>query len=297
MDPYKLSDTVAGFDFYNFFNWEAISDPTHGRVNYVDKDTSRKLNLTYACEDTFVLRADSTHVLDPKGPGRNSVRIISKKAYNKHVAIFDVRHMPQGCGTWPAIWEVKGPNWPTGGEIDIVEGVNDQTPNAATLHTTAGCTMPPSRLETGLPVSSDCNWEVNFNKGCSVTFPTLNSYGPPFNAAGGGWFGFERTATYFKVWFWSRHDPTVPFDVASGAPFADPSYWGVPTAFFPNTDCDFAKHFQDHNIVINLTLCGDWAGNAYSQSNCPSTCVDYVNKNPKAFKHAYFDFASIRIYQ
>lgn len=24
------------------------------------------------------------------------------------------------------------------GEIDIVEGVNDQTPNAATLHTTAG---------------------------------------------------------------------------------------------------------------------------------------------------------------
>lgn len=55
------------------------------------------------------------------------------------------------------------------GEIDIVEGVNDQSPNAATLHTNEGplpklrygsaptdkriyclgCTMPASRLQTG----------------------------------------------------------------------------------------------------------------------------------------------------
>lgn len=36
------------------------------------------------------------------------------------------------------------------GEIDIVEGVNDQGPNAATLHTGSGCTMPTSgRTETG----------------------------------------------------------------------------------------------------------------------------------------------------
>ena len=61
--------------------------------------------------------------------------------------------------TWPAVWEVAGPRWPIGvyilswssmtlltsffffphqGEIDILEGVNDQSPNAATLHTTEG---------------------------------------------------------------------------------------------------------------------------------------------------------------
>jgi beta-glucanase (GH16 family) len=36
--------------------------------------------------------------------------------------------MPAGCGTWPAFWLVNDdPNrWPYDGEIDIVEGVNEQ---------------------------------------------------------------------------------------------------------------------------------------------------------------------------
>jgi hypothetical protein len=62
---------------------------------------------------------------------------------------------------------------------------------------------------------------------------------------------------------------------------------------------------------------GDWAGNVYQDSGCPSTCVgmfycfistvlanvtddvwniDFVNNNPASFKDAYFDFASIRTY-
>lgn len=30
---------------------------------------------------------------------------------------------------------------------------------------------------------------------------------------------------------------------------------GTPVAFFPNTSCDIAKNFADHNIVISLTFC------------------------------------------
>jgi hypothetical protein len=51
--------------------------------NYTDLRTSLALNLTYARGDTFVMRADHKTVLDPKGPGRNSVRIRSNKTY-KH---------------------------------------------------------------------------------------------------------------------------------------------------------------------------------------------------------------------
>ncbi|KAF8970935.1 glycoside hydrolase family 16 protein [Flammula alnicola] len=294
---YSLTDNIVGSAFYSFFEWENIADPTNGRVNYVDQSTSQSQNLTFASSDTFILRTDFTTVLNPNGAGRNSVRIKSTKTYTSHVAIFNLRHMPQGCGTWPAIWETKESNWPTGGEVDILEGVNDQSPNAATLHTAAGCTMPASRSETGTAGQLNCDTSVNGNAGCGVKFPTTTSYGPSLNSVGGGWYAIERSSTYIKVWFWARNDGSVPAEVQNPGQQTNPNNWGVPAAYFPNTSCSISQFFQEHNIIINLTLCGDWAGNVYSQSGCPSTCVDYVNNNPSAFQNAYFNFASIRVYQ
>ncbi|KAH9475564.1 putative glycosidase C21B10.07 [Psilocybe cubensis] len=298
---YALTDTVVGSSFYNFFEWEAIDDPTHGRVNYVDEQTSRALNLTFASPDSFILRTDFENVLDPNGPGRNSVRIRSVNTYTSHVAVFDVRHMPQGCSTWPAIWETKESDWPVGGEIDIVEGVNDQVPNAATVHTSPGCVMPADRAQTGTSAQLDCNTEVNENAGCSVSFQspsTPNSYGPPFNANGGGWYAIERSDSFIKIFFWPRNDDSVPREVSTGARRVNPDGWGTPAAFFPSTSsCDLAEHFEENNIIINLTLCGDFAGAVYPASGCPGTCVDFVNNNPSAFQDAFFDFSSIRVYQ
>ena len=57
--------------------------------------------------------------------------------------------MPEGCATWPAAWETLEADWPSSGEVDIIEGVNDEDPNASTLHTTSGCTMPSNRDMTG----------------------------------------------------------------------------------------------------------------------------------------------------
>lgn len=52
---------------------------------------------------------------------RQSVRITTQFTYTGGLVIMDSVHMPTGCGTWPAFWS-NGPNWPAGGEIDIVEG-------------------------------------------------------------------------------------------------------------------------------------------------------------------------------
>lgn len=53
------------------------------------------------------------------------------------LAKYDCTH-PHASRTWPAVWEVDPLNWPFGGELDIVEGANDEGTNAATLHTGPG---------------------------------------------------------------------------------------------------------------------------------------------------------------
>jgi len=300
---YSLSSNIAGSNFYNEFNFEAIADPTNGRVNYVSEATAQSLGLTSVSGNNFILRCDDTTVLSASGPGRNSVRIRSNAAYTTHVAVFKVSHMPQGCGTWPAIWETNESDWPDGGEIDIVEGVNNETPNTITLHTSADCTMPSglqsSGQMTGTAQSLNCDASVNGNSGCGVQVANSLSYGPDFNNNGGGWYAVERTNSFIKVWFWPANGSGIPSDMANGASTVNTSNWGTPAAYFPSTDCDLASHFNANNIIINLTLCGDWAGQStvYANSGCPSTCVNYVNENPSAFTEAYFEFAWINVYE
>jgi hypothetical protein len=294
---YNILDTFIGPSFLTGFDHQAIADPTHGRVNYVNQATALAQNLTYTSSDTLILRADYKTVLSASGPGRNSVRIQSKKAYGNGVSVINVRHMPQGCATWPAFWSTATTNWPSLGEIDIIEGVNDQSPNHSTLHTTSGCTMSASNMvQTGSLATTDCYWQVNGNSGCGVAVNKPNNYGPAFNANGGGWYATERTAHSINLWFWPRNDASVPNDVKNGASSVNTANWGTPYANFVDNTCNFSTHFGNENLIINLTLCGDWAGNVYP-SSCPKTCVDHVNQDPADFKNAYWDIASLRVYQ
>jgi len=242
------------------------------------------------------MRADDTTVLSASGPGRNSIRIRSVQTYTHHVAVFDIAHMPQGCATWPAAWETDEADWPNEGEIDIVEGVNDKAPNQSTLHTDAGCTMPSSTDQAGTTVSTDCNAADNGNQGCGVQTPESNNYGPAFNANGGGWYAMERTSDFVNVWFWPRNG-NPPSDMNSGSSTIDTDNWGTPAANFPNTDCNLDEHLGNHNIIINLTLCGDWAGAVFNQDGCSGDCVDYVNNNPGDFSNAYWELNAVRTYE
>jgi len=295
---YNIDATYIGTDFLSAWSHESISDPTGGRVNYVDQATALSDNLTYASGDTLIMRADDTTVLSSDGPGRNSVRLKSNAQYNYHTVVFDIRHMPQGCATWPAAWETNDSDWPDAGEVDIIEGVNDVTPNTISLHVGSTCSMPTSRAETGTPGSNNCDVNTDGNSGCGVSNPTSNSYGPDFNSAGGGWYAMERTSTEVNVWFWSRTDSSVPSDLSSGASSIDTSNWGTPVGYFPNTDCDIDSVFAANNIIFDLTFCGSWAGisSVYSDAGCPGDCVDYVNSNPSAFSDAYWDVASVLVY-
>lgn len=59
------------------------------------------------------------------------------------------------------------------------------------------------------------------------------------------------------MWFFPRN--AIPADALSGNP--EPLKWGNPVANFQG-GCDIDSHFKNHKIVLDVTFCGDWAGNS-----------------------------------
>lgn len=86
---------------------------------------------------------------------------------------------------WGAMTDRTAGNWPNNGEIDIIEGVNDQTTNDMTLHTSDGCSFSNSGSMTGYQASTNCYAYANGNQGCGVGTGNTQTYGTGFNNIGG----------------------------------------------------------------------------------------------------------------
>lgn len=205
--------------------------------------------------------------------------------------------MPYGCGTWPSIWLTDPSNWPDHGEIDVLETVNKaDTGNQMTLHTSAGCTMKGvKRMETGVVLGESCVNSTDENAGCAVKGAS-NTAGSGFSTNGGGVYAMELRSDGIRTWFWPRSG--IPQDVQA-AQSPDPSSWGTALADFPNTGCDIGSHFKNLSIVVDIDLCGSWAGNptVYNQqSGCSGSCTDYVALNPAAFNDAYWAINSFKVF-
>lgn len=318
---YSLVADFSGANFFDGFTFQNITDPTAGFVRYVSGQTAAVERLAgYILNETAnstaaYLGVDHTGVVTG---GRNSVRITTNATFsNGALVVADVLHMPLGlCGTWGALW-TTGPDWPTQGEIDIIEGVNDNQYNSMTLHTSTGCsTENTSASFLGTLAHTDCDAYANGNSGCGIVAPataTLNAAvgdvrvetckhstaGAGFNAQGGGLYVMLWTDEGISVYLFP-HD-LVPADLNAGMP--DPGSWTTePLARFTGSGCNFATHFSNQAIVIDTDFCGDWAGSVWSESSCPattgySTCDAFVAAKPDAFREAYWSIASVKVYQ
>ncbi|TVY62767.1 putative endo-1,3(4)-beta-glucanase, partial [Lachnellula suecica] len=293
---YNLDTSLSGQSFFEGFDFYTGSDPTHGFVNFLGGPQAEIKGLAGPGPNgASYMGVDHTTTLSTSGPGRNSVRITSKKSWTHGLFIADIEHMPGGiCGTWPAFW-MLGPNWPYNGEIDIIEGVNSNHNNLMSLHSSANCTIAGSG-QSGQIQSNNCDGNFSYNAGCGTTASTDYSYGALFNAISGGVYATEWTSEYIKIWFFPR--TSIPQDITNGVP--NPSSWGTPQSNFQG-GCDIDSHFASQNIVIDTTFCGDW-GNAVwsSDSTCSSkapTCEAYVAANPSAFTNAYWTINSVKVYQ
>ncbi|EFQ88087.1 hypothetical protein PTNB73_03064 [Pyrenophora teres f. teres] len=296
---YTLTDDLSYENFFSAFDFFNGTDPTKGFVQYQNRDDAIKQGLVGYLEDTKSVYIGVDYTTKDSS-GRASVRLESKNSYNQGLLIADIRHMPASvCGTWLAMWMLSSSaRWPNGGEIDIIEGVNDYDSNSATLHTSKGCMIDNATAPTGgsggigdanapftgLMTTDDC--DVNAlgqgkNVGCSIHAPTtmpgrqtggsggtdasggeviFPSYGTDFNKASGGVYAMEWTSTFISVWFFPRDSPTFNKYFSSNNTAPDPSSWDTPMARFSGSGCDFTERFKDLKIIFNTDFCGEWAG-------------------------------------
>ncbi|EGX96811.1 endo-1,3(4)-beta-glucanase, putative [Cordyceps militaris CM01] len=297
------------FDKFNFFesnystgNYNDV-DPTSGYINYRNRDDAMKLGLIATQGSEMFLGVNHRDILDPKGKGRDSVRIESKQLYNYGLFIAEFTHLPKvTCGVWPAFWTFGDP-WPVKGEMDIYENWNLAKDNAMTLHTgdskeVGNCTICQENMVNPV-VTTNC--DVTFqdehqspNQACQ----TLEQ-GGQWGSQSGGVYAMEWTSGFVRLWSWSREE--TPADVKCRQP--KPQLWGKPLFWAGGSSCDMDSHLRDQKLVLNIDFCGVAAGNPtlWGQQCRNATgyenCADYVAKHPDDFADAFWKVRAIDIYQ
>ncbi|GJN90638.1 hypothetical protein Rhopal_003650-T1 [Rhodotorula paludigena] len=292
---YSLQELWAGDDFFDGWRfWGNRDNLTNGATYYVAADEAQDVAYTNA-GGNVVIKVDNTSQLAPNGL-RNSVRITTERAFDiGHLFVMDALHLPYGCSVWPAFW-THAVSWPSGGECDIVEGVNLQEANGVALHSVAGCfAADGTGVPTGELTATNCDHTVNANQGCTFEDTRNASYGPEFAQGGGGVYAMELSSEAISVWFFPRNE--VPADLRDSSTSPDPTTWGRPVAYYASSGCNINQFFAPQQITINIALCGDWAGQpgVFSPVCGTGTCAEYV-ADPSHFDTAYFEIASVRVY-
>jgi len=297
---YVIVDDFSGLTFFD--NWDFYGNYdnlTLGDVVWLNEADAftQELALVNSAGNVIIKVDNFSNV--PMNQKRNSVRITTKSSYSLgSLWIIDAVHLPFGCSVWPSIWTL-GPSWPDGGEIDIIEGINQMPNNQYAMHTTPGCfhTTPPE--QTGTSSLVDCSQA----SGCLVAENAPNSFQSGFAAAGGGVYAAQFDYTGIFIWFWSR--PNVPASItqATASSSIDLSDWGTPSASYVNSTCTIEDFFGPQQLVIDITLCGEWAGlSSFYDETCANAgptgiCYnDNVVGSGTNYDEAYFELQYVRAY-
>jgi len=308
---YQMVKNYSGPSFYQNFDFFSETDPSNSFAKYVDLTTANDSGFAgYTVSPDWpypVYLGVDYKTITPTG--RPSVRLEGRDTFNHSLIVADIRHMPYGCGTWPAFWLLgQGLKWPKAGEIDIVEGINNQSNNTMVLHVDSGVSVANltsayngNTQMAGTITNLDCSLDSAGSTGCAAK-ASWNNYGAGYNAQGGGVVVTEFTSRAITIWSFPRNN--TPQDILDGKPNPHPlyngSHWGAPEAkFVPSINSSFDEHFFNLKPIFNTAFCGPWIDEGWNTSECASlapTCTEYVANNPAVFEGAYWAIGGLQVY-
>ncbi|KAF8133894.1 glycoside hydrolase family 16 protein [Boletus edulis] len=294
---YSLEKEYYGssfFDAWTFYNY--YDNLTNGDTIFVSAQNASADKLAYVDPTTShaFIRVDNFTTV-PYNDKRNSVRITSNDSYAVgSLWVTDMYHVPYGCSVWPSWWS-QAVHWPQGGEIDTFEGVNLQTNNQMSLHTETGCTQVSPNETSTMVTSTNCSYALN-DQGCIVVDPSSASFGAGFASASGGAFVTEFATTGISIWYFPRSQ--IPSTLSNNESTIDTTTFGTPVGNWPATGCNIQEFFQPQQLIFDITLCGDFAGNpAIFNQTCTGVCYnDYVIGPPSGYDNAYFEVGYVRVF-
>ncbi|WP_439489975.1 glycoside hydrolase family 16 protein [Algoriphagus sp.] len=216
------------------FSEEGLPDPTYWVYDVGDHGWGNDELQYYTQNDLKNSRVENgklvieAHVDSSQTKGYSSARLLTRGIAAWKYGYIEVRaRLPQGRGTWPAIWMLPEENnhggWPKNGEIDIMEHVGYEPGKVhGTVHTEAynhkigtqqgGFVQVPDFDTTYHNYAIDWTEEkIDFLLDGDIYFTFHNSRGDykewpfdqPFHlilniAVGGGWGGQQGVAT--DIW-------------------------------------------------------------------------------------------------
>lgn len=308
---YHLTWQAVGPNFFNDFDY-IHDDANHGGAQYLPREEAVQKQVTVAHDTHAILRAG------PKGKylKRTSAKLRTKKAWTYFLMAMKYDHLPFGCGVWPSLWTTSPEEaWPNGGELDILEYVNEY-PSRSSFHvgTANKCALDASELhrpgcpaledvvynftKTGMHGHYDCVTDYPDHIGCAPNKAPLRS-GKELSGQAGV-VAVEWTASYLKVFIIPAFD--IPADLSSDMPRPDDwdkwlvSYYpfGVSERSSPGSCPNPDQLMKSQQFVMNLNFCGDWGSKVWADSSCantkgpamPAQCVAVDPHNPQGHRLA-----------
>ncbi|KAF7986305.1 hypothetical protein HWV62_35260 [Athelia sp. TMB] len=292
---YNIARDYSGHQFFALFDYYG----NIGDVYYLDQPDATSDHLAYVSSSgTAIVKVDNSSTV-ALGGKRNSIRLTSKDAYPVgSLFIIDALHLPFGCSVsrdfkFSSLMTADVPKGLARSMDDgrtMADIWSEMTQNEMVIHTRPGCTKTTPQTQTSKSIeSTDCSTA----SGCVVQESAANSYGANFAQAGGGVWAMQFDVSGINIWFWRSTSESA----------IDISTWGNPSAQFPSATCNMQKYFGAQKIVVDITLCGVWAGaNSTYRATCPSAgttgiCnINNVIGSGEQYDDAYFEFNYIRGY-